>query len=288
MEAKTGMAFLLVAEVADPARLSASIGEMETRHALERCRHRMERAVAAFGGTAGGDDAAGLVATFPSPAAAVEAAIEMQGRVEALPRLSGITLMVRIGMHAGAAGDTKVSDVAAQLASFASPGQVLLSAALAGELPAAQKGKVRPVEMPASGVAGSVFEIVRAPSALQVPAQDPSPSPPQVTAFLRLRVAGSEIVLGPDRPVASLGRGSDADIVVRDPRASRSHGQIEFRGGRYVLIDRSANGTWVSFEGGTQMVLKDDEAILRGRGRIGFGHATDGGTDDSVEFELVG
>lgn len=288
MEAMMGTAAILVAEVADPARLSVALGEMETRHALERCRHRMERAAAAFGGTVGGDGGR-LIATFRSPAAAVDAAIEMLGRVEALPRVSGITLTVRVGIHPGAAGDMEASAVSARLASLAAPGQVLLSAALAGELPAAQKGKVRPREMTPSGAAGEkIFEIVRVPSAASGPAEDRGPSSSQGTATLRLRVAGSEIVLGPDRPMASLGRGSDADIVVRDPRASRSHGQIEFRDGRYVLVDRSANGTWVSFEGGTEMVLRDDEAVLHGRGRIGFGHASDGGTDDAVEFEIVG
>src|SRR5437667_461454 len=50
-----------------------------------------------------------------------------------------------------------------------------------------------------------------------------------------------------DKPLVSIGRLSDCDIVVSDPGASRRHAEIRAEDGRYVLADLgSTNGTKVN------------------------------------------
>jgi hypothetical protein len=50
-----------------------------------------------------------------------------------------------------------------------------------------------------------------------------------------------------DKPVVSIGRQSDCDVVVNDPGASRRHAEIRAEDGHYVLADLgSTNGTKVN------------------------------------------
>ena len=53
--------------------------------------------------------------------------------------------------------------------------------------------------------------------------------------------------------------------------ASRSHGKIECRLGKFVLSDHSANGTYVTFQDEAELVLRRDEVVLRVHGYIAFG-----------------
>ena len=57
----------------------------------------------------------------------------------------------------------------------------------------------------------------------------------------------ASIEYGLDKPVITLGRGSDADIVIRDPQASRHHAEIRVIGDHFTITDLgSTNGTFVN------------------------------------------
>ena len=61
----------------------------------------------------------------------------------------------------------------------------------------------------------------------------------------------------------------------------------ERRRDKYVLVDQSTNGTYVTFRGETEFMLKREETILRGRGRISFGHAFNSDGSETIEFEVT-
>lgn len=57
-----------------------------------------------------------------------------------------------------------------------------------------------------------------------------------------------DTVGSPARPPDRLRRrGAGASLLLNDPRVSRMHGTLEWRGGQYVLSDASSYGTWVYF-----------------------------------------
>lgn len=292
MNAPAGDRFMLVAEVADRARLFLTLGDKETHHAVERCINRMERAVAGFKGSMAEVREGRLTAGFASAAAAVDAAVEMQARIEALPPVSGVTLAIRIGIDVEPAWQPDVSSgnaggILARLSAICAPGRIFVSGRVVDRLPSPQQEMTRPVDgiATATGATGRIFEVVRTCVGIPGTATPDAPAP---IGRLRLRVSGSDMFLGPDRPRASMGRDSGSDIVIRDTRASRNHGHIELRRDRYVLVDRSANGTYVTFDDGEQLVLRCDETVLCGRGQIRLGHATGSHMDELVEFELLG
>ena len=63
------------------------------------------------------------------------------------------------------------------------------------------------------------------------------------------------------------------DRVVAERMASRTHCEIEQRQDKFVLADHSANGTYLSIDGDREIVLRREEALLRGHGFITLGQS---------------
>jgi class 3 adenylate cyclase len=91
-----------------------------------------------------------------------------------------------------------------------------------------------------------------------------------------LLVSTAELTVSVDRSRARivLGRDADNDVVVNDQFASRRHATVELDAIRFRLIDHSANGTFVIFDGSSEEVqLLRGEAMLHGSGRISLGRS---------------
>nr|WP_282959177.1 FHA domain-containing protein [Azoarcus sp. L1K30] len=85
-----------------------------------------------------------------------------------------------------------------------------------------------------------------------------------------------------------IGRGDEAGFVINDPRVSRRHARIEWKGGQCILTDFSSNGTWVSFAGAAAPVmLKRENCMLHGRGEIGLGATPDDFTAPTLSFQVI-
>jgi class 3 adenylate cyclase len=288
---------VLFADISGSSRLYEKLGDAEALHAVERCLKRMERAAATANGRIVktlGDE---LMVVFGSAEAAVHAAIEIQQRVSALPSVSGISLAIRIGFHFGPVieenddvfGDTV--NVASRLADVANAGQVLTSAETVALLPAELRARTRAIEalsLKGKDDATDVVEVLWNHGDEDLTIKFSAQPMVQRDTRVRLRYGDQELWLGALHPEASFGRDPHADIVTQDSRASREHGRIERRRDKYVLIDQSTNGTYLKFLGESEIALRREEAILRGRGRISFGHSSEDEGDDLLEFEVVG
>ena len=63
----------------------------------------------------------------------------------------------------------------------------------------------------------------------------------------------------------------DFDVFHPERMASRTHCEIEQRQDKFFLTDRSANGTYLSIDGSSEIVLRREESMLRGHGCITLG-----------------
>jgi hypothetical protein len=63
--------------------------------------------------------------------------------------------------------------------------------------------------------------------------------------------------------------------------------RIERRRDKFVLIDQSSNGTYVTVEGEPEIHLRREELILRGRGHVCFGHGWKDVLDETLGFVCV-
>jgi adenylate cyclase len=84
-----------------------------------------------------------------------------------------------------------------------------------------------------------------------------------------------------------LGRDVGCQVVVTDRMASRQHARIEHRQGKFMLTDLSTNGTFVTFEGESEISLRREEVMLRGTGRIAFGRSSSETVLHTVAFTVV-
>jgi class 3 adenylate cyclase len=285
---------VLCASVAGDTRLQEKLGIAEALHAVERCMTRMERAVAIHGGRLLKAADNQLTAVFPTAAAALLAACEMERRIDDLPPVSGINLSVRIGIHFGPGVpadlvvDGEVPKLAARLKGAAGAGQIVVSGDTVAALPPSILPLARRIEealLGSTDAAVTLFEVDW--RQLPKPVLNPPATPVSASKVrLVLRHAGVEIPIDHARDALSLGRDPSNDYVVGDRRASRIHCRIERRGGTYVLVDISSNGTYVTFHGETEIALRRESIPLRGHGHIAFGHSCTEISTEAVEFFL--
>ena len=92
-----------------------------------------------------------------------------------------------------------------------------------------------------------------------------SPRQAIAPASVKLKHGTRDIELGAAHSVLTLGRDQQNDVMIADRKASRLHARIERRRDKFVLIDHSSNGTYVTVEGEPELALRREELVLRGR-----------------------
>ena len=265
----------------------------EAAYAVSRCEKRIQRSVESHGGSLIKRSAGGLMAFFKDNLDALQSAIEMQHRVQNLPPSSGVSLAVRVGLCTG--HETKEeryfpsegANPAIRLSSVTNPGHILLS------IP--KRAKVFDwLQLYLDGVPDfalncgkrrlGVFNVgwqQRNPVELRVALSQLG----RTAGQLFLHFKGRVITLDETRPIISIGRMPNCDMVMQNARCSRIHGTIERRLGRFVFVDRSSNGTFIQFEGQPDVFVHHKELALFGSGYISFGAPVGAPGVDQVQFQ---
>lgn len=108
---------------------------------------------------------------------------------------------------------------------------------------------------------------------------------PEDDGALQLHFGGKMLRINAFNPRLVLGRDAGSDIVVADDYASRVHAILEVDIMRFKLTDRSANGTYVAFDGtpGEVRILRG-ETVLHGSGRLSLGRPLSDPKAQPVEF----
>jgi adenylate cyclase len=268
---------VLFADVSDSTKLYETAGDTAALAAITSCLAAMRQATEAAGGRVIKTIGDEVLALFPGPDAAVAAAAEMQAKAEALPEIAGIRLGLRIGFHFGPVlqqdddvfGDTV--NLASRLVAQAQKSEIITTADTAALLAPVFRSMVR--HLHSITVKGKSEEIELAEILWR--------SDINATTFMHNR--GREVVRRRDGDAVVIGRDAGCGLVVEDEMASRQHCTIERRGDKFILKDHSTNGTYVTVEGDTELLLQREELALRKHGWIAFGQPR-AGARDVVEF----
>lgn len=294
MEKSTGSLAVLFADVSGSTRLYDALGNTQALSCIGLCLQIIREAAEGQGGRvvkAIGDE---LMCAFPDPASAARAAAEMQNRVSMQDPVSGQQLAIRVGMHFGPViereGDVfgDCVNVASRMAGLAKAGQIITTRELVEKLPTDLRTMTRSLDF--MSVKGkdediAVFEfIVRPGEDLTTLASHPGPK--AAKRMIRLRHGERELVPGPDVKAVRFGRDPASDIAILDRKASREHARIERRRDKFVLVDRSSNGTYVTFEGQPEIALRREEVVLYGGGSLSFGHPYADDPTEVVTFQI--
>ncbi|HVE50651.1 MAG TPA: adenylate/guanylate cyclase domain-containing protein [Casimicrobiaceae bacterium] len=288
----TRHAAVLFADVAGSTRLYETAGDAAAQQMIGRCLEVMGAVCREHDGRVVKTIGDEVMALFPGAGNAGYAAIEVHKRIAALNESNGSSLAIHAGFHVGpvledqsdAFGDTV--NVAARLCSLAKRDQTLMAAQTLQQLPAPLRVRTRSQDVQAvRGKSADIelFELLWQDSEEELTTLAPRRSGRQ--ARLTLRSREREVALE-DANVLTFGRDGNNDFVILDRKASRLHARIERRRDKFVLIDHSTNGTFCTPQGEPEVELRREELLLRGRGRIYFGHpSVEDPNADAIDFD---
>ena len=285
---------VLFADISASTALYERLGDAQALATVTSCLEMARDAAVGHGGRlikTIGDE---VMLVFPTALQAAEAAVEIQERMSKLAEVMRLRLSFHVGFHFGEAieqeGDVYGDSVnlAARLVELSKAGQILTSSATASLLPPYARPQLR--DLHAMTIKGKqhdlgVVELVwQATEELTMVGR----MPVLELIEIELRHGDARFTLNAATHTITLGRDEQNDVVIRDQRASRLHARIERRHDKFALVDSSANGTYVTFEGESEFLLHRQECLLRGRGRISFGHPFESAGAEAVLFTCGG
>ncbi|WP_027329006.1 adenylate/guanylate cyclase domain-containing protein [Marinimicrobium agarilyticum] len=270
---------VMFADVSGSSALYKRLGNLLAKRSVDDTIAMMTQETQEYGGQVVktlGDE---IMARFDTAQAACQAAIAMQREA----RRDGVAL--RIGIAYGPAlldnddifGDT-VND-AACVAHIARANQIVLTQRLAREL--AGELLERCQEFDRVAVKGdtrhSLIYRLQWESATQSHSATTVMSIEEIAGKmsgyqLSLTLGELTLTIHPEQTPYIIGRDpASSNLHIRSGLASRDHCHILFRRGKFVLVDHSTNGTYVSGPEQPEIYLRREEFPLLGEGTISIG-----------------
>ncbi len=276
---------VMFADVSGSTRLYETLGDKDAKALIGNVVDRMSTITRDHGGIVIKTIGDEIMSRFPSADAGIHAACAIQEAMEASPPVRpGTKVAVRIGLHWGPAllegGDVSgdAANIAARMAGIAKARQIITTEDTVKNLSSALAEKARMFDR--ASVKGKVAEIVihevvweekeDVTTIVSMHTGGNTGATP-TTAPLIIRCGKIEKLFRSDAGVFVLGRADDCNLTVPSTLASRQHARIEFRRGKYILIDQSTNGTWVRTQDGKDVYLRREELPLWGDGLISLG-----------------
>jgi len=288
---------ILFADIAKSTHLYETLGNSLAQSIINRCLTVLAKVTERYSGTVIKTIGDEIMCTFPTADDAVKAAKEMNQSLEALslPEKPGFTPPnIYVGIQYGPVicegGDVfgDAVNVAARMVALAKQRQIITTQetvdALSQDLKTAAHHIDTTVIKGKSGEA-SIYEIIWEQQDVTVMLDDAMGSP-AFKCRIELRLRDVVIEVDDNRPSASLGRQLHNDIVVENNRVSRSHARVEYRRGKFLLIDQSTNGTFVTIQGKKAVQVKRDEFALIGSGIIGLGQEMTTDTPEAIHYTV--
>ncbi|MBN1626887.1 MAG: adenylate/guanylate cyclase domain-containing protein [Deltaproteobacteria bacterium] len=280
---------ILFADIAKSTHLYETLGNKTAQNLIGNCISLLSRVTAQHHGTVIKTIGDEIMCTFPSADDAVEAAIAMNRDLEQLTiaDMPGIVPPnIYVGIQSGPViredndvfGDAV--NVAARMVAMAKQRQIITTDETMEALKPEHKCMARVIDKTTvKGKSGeiNIYEVIWEQHDATVMVDD-SLDALKIESRMELEFQGHKIDVDQNRPSVTLGRQSHNDVVVNDGRVSRTHARIEYRRGKFMLIDQSTNGTFALIQSKKNITLRRDEATLLGSGVIGLGREV---TDDS-------
>jgi class 3 adenylate cyclase len=293
--ARGAEAAILFADIAGSTRLYERLGDGRARQIVARAVEIMSNVTQRHQGRVVKTIGDEVMSLFPNADAAANAAVEMQDAIVSGAADGDQTLAIRIGFHHGPVliehadvfGDAV--NVAAHVSKQAKPGQILVSGSTQERMSDRWRPETRQIAR--VGVKGRQDQIELYEVIWQADDMTMLRAPPQrghdVGERLVLLAGNRRIEVGALCPGFTVGRDERNDVVIADTIVSRHHAKIEFRNGRFVLTDQSANGTFIVPEKGAPSFVHRDSVIVSGKGLLGLGAQPEAGAHTTISYEQI-
>lgn len=278
MSHQTSQLVILFADISQSTRLFEIQGDVQARQIIGRALEMLSRVTDAHGGRVIKTIGDEVMVTFPHVDKAVEAACEMHRVIRQDLMFSWVNLAIRVGLHFGEVlvenGDVygDAVNVAAKVVSMAQADQVLTTRSTIDSLSAPETLVWRPLgqaRIPGKKQPVELVEVIWQEDTANLTKPLRLDSIPDLEAPVKLVISyrGREIELNQHRPSLYLGRDPHNDLVITEALVSRKHAHIEFRQGKFLLVDHSTNGTYV-YVGDDRFFVHREEILLHDEGKI--------------------
>jgi adenylate cyclase len=269
---------VLFADISGSVSMYADRGDTVAFRLNDTCLSLIEETVTRHSGRVIKRAGDAVLAEFGDAAGAVLAAVEMIVAVSSpAAGLKDEGIRVRVGLSYGTVvhseGDIYGDrvNIAARLVSLAGADEILISGPLYEALPLAMQESARMIDQ--ISLRGHrepmrVFRYLEQPSDATV---SMGPRPRGSRATLEVRHGEEAWTVDADHPKLRIGRSTDNDVVIARSVVSRNHAEIVLRGDKFLLVDRSTNGTVVKVEDGPDLRACREELVLVGEGSILLG-----------------
>lgn len=292
---KTVSVAVLFADIAKSTQLYDILGDKRAQAQISSWLQILSDVTSAHGGFVIKKIGDEVLCTFRDVASAVSAGKGMHQALDRMavddfPEIGSPNIYVGInwGKIIVDGGDIygDVVNVASRLVNLAKQRQILLSDEAVGNLSAHDQSHVKFVD---TEVVKGKFEEIRYYEYIweqldQTMIVDKSMDKKALMYSLELRTKDRITIVDQTHPVATFGRQSHNDFVLTNKRVSRTHARIEYRWGKFVLIDQSSNGTFVYDMKDKKRYLKREETVLPVSGYIIFGEEAGKDSSEAVIY----
>jgi adenylate cyclase len=288
---KTAVMFV---DIEGSTRLYDNLGDQQAQSLISRCLDTVSGVIRDCGGViikTIGDE---VMSRFADEDRAVDAACAIQERLESRHEPEGMP-SVRIGLHYGLAiekdGDIfgDAVNVAARVTSIAKGKQIITTEETIRNLSperAAQTRKFDKTRVKGKDGEVTIYEVLWRPESATVMHTSLSSGTDGAT-MLSLGYRGKDYSIQANAPDFLIGRDPRCDLVVESNFSSRIHARIEYRRGKFVLIDQSTNGTYVNMTDHSDIYIRREELPLVGVGAIGIGEMVKDKDDNIIRYACI-
>src|SRR6187455_2300135 len=278
---------ILFADVSGSTRIFETKGDVEARRLIAAVLDALTLICQQHGGRVIKTIGDEIMCTLPAAFNGLHAACDMQRKMARDINFVRDSLAVRIGLHHGPAleenGDVygDAVNTAARMASLAKREQIVTTAStvngVGDKAPetrslgrARVSGKLLPIEIVDVVWQEDTSGMTMVQSAIRLgDLQGTAP----VKNKLKLRHRGNLIELTEDSDPFMMGREASNNLQVEADWVSRTHAQIEFKRGHFMICDRSTNATYVTIGQDPELRVHRDELHLRKSGTISMGQS---------------
>jgi hypothetical protein len=284
----------MFADIAGSTALYDTLGDIAAKQKIDICLKLMIRITEEYEGSVIKTIGDEVMCRYPSADFAVQAACAMHKLIDNHPELKTEAIAIRIGLHSGSIiqdkgdifGDTV--NVAARISSFAKARQILITNVVVEELHDVLRTMARVYDVaPIKGKKTelSIWEIIWEDEDDATYIAHSPPFESEQSQKLQLSFNQQKFLVPFSSVPFSLGRSQEANILIHTQFVSRIHAFIEFSRGKYILVDKSSNGTYVFLNETQQTVFLHREAMpLTGDGFISLGQDIEEGKNTLVQF----
>jgi adenylate cyclase len=295
MEARTESKAVMAADIVGSTALYEAVGDTRARALVAACLDVARAQCVAHVGEVIADIGDQIIARFDTAAEAAEAASEIHARLHEQSSIgAGPHLQMRIGLHYDVLPGypdllrSETVKVANWASNNAKPEQTLATRALIEQLPRIFRAVSRYVADETWNFVSlehvQLYEIIWDVEAITAYAGEKADRNAHSYDAVTFAHKGVSITVDVERPVISIGRSDDNDLVIKSDLVSRQHLSAQFSRGRCTITDNSTNGSIVVMNDGTRHEIRRESLRLHDSGVLIPGNPAAEETSTAISF----